>query len=96
MCRLIYHFSKSPTSRAKAFKYLVKACNECMERSAFMDAANLAVKATESAASRTELRVLLDVMECGLSVLNSKKQLSSFFSKGSTRVDNFAKTFKLR
>ena len=92
---MIFHYSLSPPSRAKTFKYLVKACDECIHRKAYSDIPKYANKAKENALSKTELNVLYQVLHGGIAEMSARNKHTSIFnSHGSGRVDNNAGLLK--
>jgi hypothetical protein len=78
-CRLILHYSQHMASRPKTFKYLVLMCDECVHNRAYGDVATYADRACGIANSRTELRVLLVVLDCVVQALNSKSPTKLLF-----------------
>jgi hypothetical protein len=94
--RLIYHYALCPSSRAKAFKYLVKACDECVARRAYEDVAKFASRAKELASSRTELKILQSVVQGGSDEAHAKRESRKMFTiTSSQRVDNSEKVLHL-
>lgn len=84
---LIYHYTLCPSSRAKAFKYLVKACDQCSRRKAYEDVVKFATRAKDLANSRTELKILQAVVDGACDAVHNKKETRKIFG-ASTRVDN--------
>lgn len=78
-CRLILHYSQHLPSRSKTFKYLVLMCDECVHMHAYSDVAAYADRACTLAISRTELRVLLVVLDCVTNALHAKTPTKLLF-----------------
>lgn len=69
---LAYHFRSAGNRREEACKYAVKSADYALSRGAFNDGLVFALAATETSETRSELRVLLQVVEQALVELTER------------------------
>lgn len=70
--RLTYHFAKVQGKRSDAFKYAVKSADQAIKRGAMTDGLTSVQNAAKMALTRTEFRVLINVVDRALDELHIK------------------------